>query len=718
MKALRKENRGFTLVELICGIGILSCITAAVATVLVVSAKSYRNGIADTGLQQEAQFTVNRIGGLIVDATKDVKYYYKDAGSFVEIANGALAPSGSDRKLSIVNDDVTYDIILSGGNLTYSEVSTADPTLVYAADLMLAEGVSEFNADVTDFATDHNVRMQMSFARNNRDFEGTYNMTSRNGMAQAQREESAMIVVPSQITLEPSQVYSLSYSVMGITNSAVTCTLAGATAAGTSVTAPGGNRVEISVATGETGDAQGNLYLTLSTVKTKEDGVTPMDTKVVIVHVRRVTSVSVADEPAAVGKYSDGDKIFVKATPGGFYLDKVPGADYDLDYKDTRALEWSYQFYIMNDLRVYEPKDYTSYFEITDFVGNTMKKQIKLKRDMPRGSKLVVTVKALHPEGTVGGAAYNKTGVKYGTVSGIWEYERTPQGIVWRNEGFKRGNDNMEFETVFTYADKTNLRDSNANGNGNAQFSWFYRFREHYVDDTYGPWGQYYKMKEGGTQEKLNAEETLAFLPDKAYECQIMGAIVTTDGSNILYWPHDESLLTGTTGFSGWHKGWSGDDVTAVMDYSGIFEIDKVAISFRENAAYGIAEGATSVGSVDAPLSLVTGNDFDVEVAATGIEISHFQSCLKARTQKWIGTGWDDATPSGFGFQEGLHYRINNIQSTTNDKYRFGVVMKDADFKYITGDVLNPTYHTIEPRPVFDFGNPSTGDGIIHVKFN
>ena len=72
MKALRKENRGFTLVELICGIGILSCITAAVATVLVVSAKSYRNGIADTGLQQEGVYRLNLFGGLVVVATKDL----------------------------------------------------------------------------------------------------------------------------------------------------------------------------------------------------------------------------------------------------------------------------------------------------------------------------------------------------------------------------------------------------------------------------------------------------------------------------------------------------------------------------------------------------------------------------------------------------------------------------------------------------------------------
>ena len=65
----KHDNRGLTLVELLCSIAILSVLAVAVGSVLVVSAKNYQRGTSEINLQQEAQLTANQIAELIIDTT-------------------------------------------------------------------------------------------------------------------------------------------------------------------------------------------------------------------------------------------------------------------------------------------------------------------------------------------------------------------------------------------------------------------------------------------------------------------------------------------------------------------------------------------------------------------------------------------------------------------------------------------------------------------------
>lgn len=70
----KHDNRGLTLVELLCSIAILSVLAAAVGSVLVVSAKNYQRGTSEINLQQEAQLTANQIADLIIDTTAPLQY--------------------------------------------------------------------------------------------------------------------------------------------------------------------------------------------------------------------------------------------------------------------------------------------------------------------------------------------------------------------------------------------------------------------------------------------------------------------------------------------------------------------------------------------------------------------------------------------------------------------------------------------------------------------
>ena len=75
-KGRRKlNNKGLTLMELICAIAILAIVTASIGSVMVVSARSYQRDSDEVSLQQEAQVTANQIADLVIDSTAGAVSY-------------------------------------------------------------------------------------------------------------------------------------------------------------------------------------------------------------------------------------------------------------------------------------------------------------------------------------------------------------------------------------------------------------------------------------------------------------------------------------------------------------------------------------------------------------------------------------------------------------------------------------------------------------------
>ena len=54
-----RDDRGMSLVEVLCAVAIFSLVAAVIAGVVTVSARIYRNGVSQTSLQQEAQYLSN-----------------------------------------------------------------------------------------------------------------------------------------------------------------------------------------------------------------------------------------------------------------------------------------------------------------------------------------------------------------------------------------------------------------------------------------------------------------------------------------------------------------------------------------------------------------------------------------------------------------------------------------------------------------------------------
>ena len=148
-KSLFKNRKGFTIVELICSIAIFSIIMTSVGSALVISARSYRNGNVELGLQQQAQIASNLLTNLIIDSD-DVQV--------------------SDGQLKVEKQGVIYTVILSGGELKYY-------TSVDSTERTLAENIADF---VISQPEGGNVNFSLKVESGGRSYESDYHVTPRN----------------------------------------------------------------------------------------------------------------------------------------------------------------------------------------------------------------------------------------------------------------------------------------------------------------------------------------------------------------------------------------------------------------------------------------------------------------------------------------------------------------------------------------------------------
>ncbi len=151
-----RDNRGFSLIELVIAVAILAVIAVLVVTFLMTSTGSYKNVSSETELQFEAQLAINQIHDLVVDANKSVK------------KQGA-------NSLLVENNDVIYEI-------SYDP----DACIIYLTKIkagnsetsVLSEYVTSFHATVDE--TKGRVSIGLTMKRDKREAEITDVVTLRN----------------------------------------------------------------------------------------------------------------------------------------------------------------------------------------------------------------------------------------------------------------------------------------------------------------------------------------------------------------------------------------------------------------------------------------------------------------------------------------------------------------------------------------------------------
>lgn len=155
-------NKGLTLVEVICAVAIFAVIAATIGGVLVFSAKSYHRGSTESEVQQEAQFAANRISGIIQNAT-EVEY--------------------DSSKLTMKQGNLVHEVLLVDTDLKYKEIEKDDSGAVVSEGSLqtLAGNIKEFSADVSEFDKARTVILDMTVAKNDKEYRALYHEREKRG---------------------------------------------------------------------------------------------------------------------------------------------------------------------------------------------------------------------------------------------------------------------------------------------------------------------------------------------------------------------------------------------------------------------------------------------------------------------------------------------------------------------------------------------------------
>lgn len=700
IKKFSQNQKGFSLVELLCAVAILSIVVVSVGTSMVVSARSYQRSNTELDLQQKSQITANLLTNLIIDA---------------DTITSPPADGTSSNELKIVKDGVEYQISLSGNSLIYT-TSTDSGTL--------AEDIKEFSIRRVK---GNNVDFTLEVERGDRSFKSDYHVTPRNGENSGDGGTTGTtksILAENELTLEPNQVYEdLNVQIIGApTDSYEIVGLSGNTDINTKVEPIDANTIKITVGSNEYGDVGDGGKFRFQIKALKSDGSDDAEVSLfpVSVYVRRVTGISVSGSKTEGSRAKANSVYQVTAQTTGTNLPRVPGAWYDLDYVPTYPVTWELRGEgLPGPVENYAVRLSSSGDATVPFYN------VKLLQDIPQGGAVKIVAVAKHPEGTVGAEKTNKSGLPYGTVVGEYvikaatdinrgeSADRTPfsfgvgdlgvlpdyvrDTLYWNklNNGWESTTD-TKYNEIKTWYDSSPADPwnelKNKFGNTHSYVEYRYILDEEKADESkWSPWIPVLEYQ-GGTPI-FRPAETVYFKPDKDYILQTRVTLTDTYDTSIIYWPLED---------------------TPQQDYMKEYFVSKVEILLQCDAL-GIpkdSEGNNTVRNIQ------KGVMFNVMVSdVVGYSVNDFQKCLRTIVQKKDGLGnWVEADLSEFDAvggnrspgTAGTATIFNNARWNTTGEYRILFYMKDVPYCESVG-----APQTTVDCPLYD---ETTGRGIIYLN--
>lgn len=379
MKLFRKRilklgNKGLSMVELICGITMLTIVGASISSVLVVSANTYNRGSSESGVQQEAQLVANQISDLIIDSTANVKY--------------------EGNTLTIEQDGVTHKVV-------YKDDEDALYYTKGGAEQLMAEGVTDFDVNLDGFETYGYAGLDIKFEKAGQEYPASYTIMSRN------KETSdpavvASVTMETDWLLEPFQNHTFVPNVTSTNPTTGSWAIRNNTSSTTKI-----ENGKVTIGQDETANVIRVVYTAKDTVTGAE-----IANKYANVYVRRATNISVNgvyDPTCGAADEKAGSKYNLTAVVSGNFLDKMTGKSYDDDYVDAKSVYWTVS------------TDGSSNPTLASSTGTT--NVLTLGGDMDENETITVTVRAMHADGTNPAdptAKTNKTGGDYGEVTNTW----------------------------------------------------------------------------------------------------------------------------------------------------------------------------------------------------------------------------------------------------------------------------------------------------------
>lgn len=209
MNIIKKNNRGFSMVELLTAMAILGILAGLVGYLMNTSSKTYTKLSMEAQLQSEAQVVANMITELAIDS-------YDAKNDFTETIDSAfVSDSGEILVLDSVHDSVRKQYVFCkkpSTNQLYMLERTYDATTSSwgsFSDALLGDYIVGFTVDTSRVERDNILRFTLSYNKNNRVYDGNYQVLMRN-RAYADKEPESQDPnngAVLSISVEPSLVY-------------------------------------------------------------------------------------------------------------------------------------------------------------------------------------------------------------------------------------------------------------------------------------------------------------------------------------------------------------------------------------------------------------------------------------------------------------------------------------------------------------------------------
>lgn len=652
-KRIKGNNKGFSLVELVCAVAIFGVATTAIGSAMVVSAQSYSRGTYEVDVQEEAQTATNIVGNLIFDAVSA-----KQVGNVV----------------TIDGEGITYTIThnTSTGTLEYAEYNGATP-----ATGVLAENVTAFSTNLSenpdDFKADRNVKVEITIEKNGRTYEASYNTTARNGSANAVGvAESATISVDSTVVIEPNQV-NLELPVKVIASVPDrTFTVSKANASDPITVSSEMDCVKITASA----EAEGPYVIIIQT-RAKDDSNVPLDTKMVTVNVRRILGMNYTKNVTG-SEGASGSSYQINFSYAGINLEKVYGRDYDTDYVDPKQFEFSYT----STSGISNVNDYID--AKVEQTGASPSVSFTLKNTIPDGQKIYITCTSLHSKGKdKDDNKTNKTGNSYGVISKTVEIGKSP---ITANGEITRGMDgNVQISIASSLMQQ--VRDNNVGCTVRKVIEVY----EANIDDA----GNFtkknatpsftYESIDNGNDTHIRAVDSKRMIPDQAYIIVVrVEAYKIEDGHEVIKWPTADNDPS---------------------EYLREFPLNPISVTYNSYGGHA--------GTATDPYKLTKGTAYmDVSFNAVGLDMSKgWRNALAWKVEKYNGSAWVTASVDEIGLMggEANGYGVMKLKCNTEGHYRLLTWMDNITYRNYTdtGDVTGD----------FNFYDVNTGAGIVYIDF-
>jgi len=504
LKKLFRSSKGYSLVELVITIAIMSIVTAGIGAAVVSATKNYNKGTTEVNIQTNGQNITNILTNLVIDSSKACS---AQDGSLGSASNLYIKDTTGKCYAIVFVDKVNPN---GTGSLYYGEGT--DYASAESNKLVLAENVVGFNADTTTFDKDYTVHitMDLHFPSGDRNYRSSFSVASRNAAADSNyvdNLDSVVIISETMVVVEPNEdgdiKDALNVKCKALTSGSVTNAKinflvlesqdASKANAAYNVNVSSGLTVTYDVA-GEKFKLKANENLDSSTgvlyIKAYTDAIdpatgAPYDTKWITVYIRRVSRGNITKDKSLssastnqAGSYHTITGTVVCNTPERKY-----GLSSDNDYAETDSTPydviWTVSctnkngnntaFYIGSIVDTATNVDVTSQFLSAQGYkgksGDTFK--ITLKNQVPKGEVITFEMNPMHPQGIVtnNGTTYvtNKASLsKYNVAGTAKTYPCTP-GIYKITSGF--------FEEISDYQRGTVL---NKTGFGDASYGGIY----------------------------------------------------------------------------------------------------------------------------------------------------------------------------------------------------------------------------------------------------